>query len=189
MQLQKLGLLSILLLTALVVPDTVLAPPAPLAPAVMAHENGKSSAVNGTPIPTDLFTWPVPVTKEISSDYGWRFINGQKEFHTGIDVAADYGDPIDASADGVVLYAGPAEGFGNWIVIKHRHGLMTIYGHMYRKDIEVKPGQAVKKGQEIGRVGAAGQSDGPHLHFGIATGIKGDTMITVNPWNFLPHLR
>lgn len=131
------------------------------------------------------FSWPVPATKEVSSDYGWRRLNGEMEFHSGIDVAADLGDPIHASADGVVLYAGPARGFGNWIVIRHERGLMTVYGHMYPSGVNVKPGQTVRKGELIGRVGAAGQSFGPHLHFAVATGMKDGVMLTVNPWNFL----
>lgn len=133
----------------------------------------------------DVFAWPVPATKEVSSDYGWRQLNGDVEFHSGIDVAANLGDPIEASADGVVLYAGPATGFGNWIVIRHQQGLMTIYGHMYRNGIKVKPGQQVVKGQVIGKVGSAGQSYGPHLHFAVAIGMKGSSMVTVNPWSFL----
>ncbi|MFC4769401.1 M23 family metallopeptidase [Effusibacillus consociatus] len=132
-----------------------------------------------------LLAWPVPVSKEVTSDYGWRNLNGNVEFHTGIDVAADLGDPIHASADGVVLFAGSAQGFGNWIVIRHEQGLMTIYGHMFRNGIQVKPGQTVRKGDLIGKVGSAGQSYGPHLHFAVATGMKSGSMVTVNPWSFL----
>lgn len=134
-----------------------------------------------------LFAWPVPTTKQVSSDYGWRNLNGDVEFHSGIDVAADEGDPIYASADGIVLYAGPAQGFGHWIVIRHQQGLLTIYGHMYRSGVKVKPGQTVKKGQLIGRVGADGQSYGPHLHFAVARGISNGLPNTVNPWYFLEN--
>lgn len=134
---------------------------------------------------TAMFAWPVPSAKDISSDYGWRDLNGDVEFHSGIDVPANEGDPIFASAAGVVLYAGPAQGFGHWIVIRHQQGLLTIYGHMYRIGVKVKPGQTVKIGQLIGRVGADGQSCGPHLHFAVARGISNGLPNTVNPWYFL----
>ncbi|GAX90227.1 M23 family metallopeptidase [Effusibacillus lacus] len=132
-----------------------------------------------------LLAWPVPATKEVSSDYGWRKLNGDVEFHSGIDVAADLGDPIHAAAEGVVLFAGPAQGFGNWVVIRHPQGLLTIYGHMFRNGINVRPGQNVKKGDMIARVGSAGQSYGPHLHFAVATGLKNGSPETVDPWHFL----
>jgi murein DD-endopeptidase MepM/ murein hydrolase activator NlpD len=134
-----------------------------------------------------LFAWPVTSTKEVSSDYGWREFNGDVEFHSGIDVAANEGDSIFASADGVVLYAGPAQGFGHWIVIRHPQGLLTIYGHMYRSGVRVKPGQTVKKGDLIGRVGADGQSFGPHLHFAVARGMTNGLPNTVDPWYFLDN--
>lgn len=132
-----------------------------------------------------IFSWPVPATKEVSSEYGWRELDGKLEFHSGIDIAADKGTPIHATADGTVLFAGPADGFGNWIVLKHEHGLLSIYGHMYRSGILVKQGQKVHKGDVIGQVGAAGQSYGPHLHYGVARGMTGDALNTVNPWVFL----
>lgn len=132
-----------------------------------------------------LLSWPVLTTKEVSSDYGWRNFNGDIEFHSGIDVAANEGDPIYASADGTVLYAGPAEGFGHWIVIRHKQGLLTIYGHMYRTGVKVKPGQTVHKGDIIGLVGADGRASGPHLHFAVARGMSDGLPNTLDPWFFL----
>ncbi|WP_018130413.1 M23 family metallopeptidase [Effusibacillus pohliae] len=150
----------------------------------VSHRQGAIDNLNLEQL-AGLLAWPVPSTKEVSSEYGWRELNGEIEFHGGIDVAAELGDPIHAAADGVVLFAGPAQGFGNWIVIRHESGLMTVYGHMYKTGIQVRPGQKVRQGQPIGRVGAAGESYGPHLHFGVATGFKDGLLETVNPWSFL----
>lgn len=154
-----------------------------------ANEKPKEASLDDLPLDqlANLFVWPVPSTKEVSSDYGWRNLNGIVEFHSGIDVAADDGDPIYASADGIILYAGPAHGFGHWIVIQHQQGLLSIYGHMYRSGVQVKPGQKVRKGQVIGKVGADGQSFGPHLHFAVARGISNGLPNTLSPWYFLEN--
>jgi murein DD-endopeptidase MepM/ murein hydrolase activator NlpD len=89
-------------------------------------------------------------------------------FHYGIDLAGPLGTPIYAAGDGVVLRAGPASGFGNWVVIQHTDGDVTIYGHM--RYFFVHAGQAVTAGQEIAVVGAEGDATGPHLHFGVMQG-------------------
>ena len=103
--------------------------------------------------------------------------------HEGIDFAAPLGSPILAVGDGVVVQAGPASGFGNWVIIQHANGDMTIYGHM--RYFFVKVGQKVKAGQEIALVGAEGQSTGPHLHLGVkigsTTGHDG-TYVDPVPW-------
>lgn len=105
----------------------------------------------------------VPTTGQISSKYGPRW--GRR--HDGVDIAAPVGTPIVAAADGVVEEAGPATGFGNWIVLDHGNGLKTVYGHMFSSGIYVKKGDEVKRGQPIGEVGNAGWSTGPHLHFEV----------------------
>jgi hypothetical protein len=88
--------------------------------------------------------------------------------HWGIDLAAPLGTPILAAADGVVLRAGPASGYGNAIYIQDADGNVEIYGHM--KYYNVQAGDVVSAGDQIAKVGNQGQSTGPHLHFEIHSG-------------------
>ena len=88
--------------------------------------------------------------------------------HWGIDLAAPLGTPIYAAADGVVLRAGPASGFGNAVYVQDADGNVEIYGHM--KYYSVHAGDVVSAGDQIAKVGNQGQSTGPHLHFEIHVG-------------------
>lgn len=141
-------------------------------------------AYNG---PAGGWTWPVPGYHSISSPYGWRtWPDGTREFHNGIDVPAPIGTPIVAATSGKVLYAGPATGFGDWIVIQSANGLMEVYGHMYAYEIKVNPGQIVHTGQQIAGVGSNGFSTGPHLHFTVATGFDSSGFpISVPPTKYV----
>ncbi len=87
--------------------------------------------------------------------------------HPGIDMAAPWGTPIYAASEGDVLYWGPAQGFGNWIVLQHPGGIQTVYGHMRYDELLIGPTAHVKAGQLIARVGSQGNSTGPHLHFEV----------------------
>jgi murein DD-endopeptidase MepM/ murein hydrolase activator NlpD len=87
--------------------------------------------------------------------------------HPGIDLAAPWGTPIYAASEGDVLYWGPAQGFGNWIVLQHPGGIQTVYGHMRRDELLIPPTAHVMAGQLIARVGSEGNSTGPHLHFEV----------------------
>ena len=108
--------------------------------------------------------WVPPCVGPITQGFGVR--NGRDgEGHPGIDIGAPYGAPIYAASAGTVLYAGPAEGFGNEVILLHEGGVETVYGHMER--IIVTPGQAVRAGQPIALVGSEGESTGPHLHFEV----------------------
>jgi murein DD-endopeptidase MepM/ murein hydrolase activator NlpD len=100
--------------------------------------------------------------------------------HDGIDLAGPLGSPIVAVGDGVVVEAGPAAGFGMWVVIRHANGDYSIYGHMYR--YYVKVGQHVRAGQHIADIGANGFSTGPHLHFGVARGSVTGPFLDPVPW-------
>ncbi|MCL6444942.1 MAG: peptidoglycan DD-metalloendopeptidase family protein [Alicyclobacillus sp.] len=120
--------------------------------------------------PSGGWTWPVPGYHDITSGYGWRTLYGKPDFHPGIDIGAPVGTPIVAATSGKVLFAGPASGYGEWIVIDSGNGLLEIYGHMYSWELKVSPGETVKTGQVIAAVGSNGESTGPHLHFEIATG-------------------
>jgi murein DD-endopeptidase MepM/ murein hydrolase activator NlpD len=91
--------------------------------------------------------------------------SGEPAFHQGLDISTEKGQPVFATADGVVDTASYTGDYGNLIVLKHEFGLATRYGHLsaYR----VKPGQRVKRGDVIGYVGSTGRSTGAHLHYEI----------------------
>jgi murein DD-endopeptidase MepM/ murein hydrolase activator NlpD len=91
--------------------------------------------------------------------------------HPGIDLAAPYGSPVLAAADGVVAFAGQQSGYGNFIEIQGSDGTFTAYGHL--AVIGVSVGQQVKAGQQIGQEGSTGESTGPHLHFEVRLGLNG----------------
>lgn len=101
----------------------------------------------------------MPVQGRITSNYGPRW----GTTHYGLDIAAPMLTPEYAAADGIVLRAGPASGFGLAIYILHDDGDVTVYGHMEK--IVVEAGQTVRAGDTIALVGSRGQSTGPHLHF------------------------
>ncbi len=88
-----------------------------------------------------------------------------REFHEGVDLAADYGEPIRAAAAGTVVFAGWDGGFGMKVDIDHGNGYHTWYAHMSR--FAVSAGQRVYKGEVIGAVGATGFATGPHLHYQV----------------------
>jgi murein DD-endopeptidase MepM/ murein hydrolase activator NlpD len=101
----------------------------------------------------------------ISSTYGARMhpILGYLRMHAGIDIAAPYGTPIRAVAEGTVTYSGWHGGHGNYVKVNHAGGLATGYGHMSK--IAARVGQKITRGQVIGYVGSTGLSTGPHLHY------------------------
>ena len=110
--------------------------------------------------------YPVDVPYS-SSSYGWRMdpILGKRAFHEGIDFSAAHGEPIYATAGGIVEKASRAGAYGNLITINHGGGLQTRYAHISK--ILVKKGDIVKKEDLIAYVGNTGRSTGPHLHYEI----------------------
>jgi murein DD-endopeptidase MepM/ murein hydrolase activator NlpD len=113
----------------------------------------------------------------ITSGFGMRFhpILGYSRMHSGTDLAAPWGSPIYAVADGLVSYAGGRGGYGNYVKLEHGGDLATAYGHMSR--IAVAPGQRVQAGQVIGYVGSTGLSTGPHCHYEVfRDGVSVDPM-------------
>ena len=101
----------------------------------------------------------------VSSGFSMRFhpILKQWRAHLGTDFAATTGTAVRTVGDGVVDFAGVQSGFGNVVFVKHRNQHVTVYAHLSR--IDVKKGQSVSQGQNIGAVGATGWATGPHLHF------------------------
>ncbi|MBV6761451.1 M23 family metallopeptidase [Rhodococcus opacus] len=127
------------------------------------HETGDAA----TAAPQQPRTWNRPGTKEFVAPSAGTVTAtmGDGRGHEGIDIANTLGAPIVAVADGEVIDAGPAQGFGLWVRIRHDDGTITTYGH--NNDNLVEVGQRVKAGQQIATVGNRGQSTGPHLHFEI----------------------
>ena len=103
----------------------------------------------------------------MSSGYGWRVdpIYGASKFHEGLDFAASKGTDVFATGDGKVTVAGREAGYGNCVDIDHGYNYLTRYAHL--SEILVKPGEEVKRGQLIGKVGSTGKSTGPHLHYEV----------------------
>ncbi|WP_336031531.1 M23 family metallopeptidase [Geodermatophilus sp. FMUSA9-8] len=116
------------------------------------------------------------VAGRVTSCYGSR--SGTQ--HNGIDIAATLGTPIYVPADGVVVQAGPANGFGLAVYIQHADGTITLYGHINR--FFVSAGQRVTAGQQIAEVGNRGQSTGPHLHIETHTGGLYVNRVDPAPW-------
>lgn len=128
---------------------------------------------------TDQLAWPV--NGEITSPFGWRVhpIWGTQIFHAGLDIGADYGDPVHAADSGTVVFAGWMGGYGNAVMIDHGGGMVTLYGH--NSSITVGEGEQVSKGQTIALAGSTGNSTGPHCHFEVR--IHGEV---VSPLQYLP---
>ena len=97
-------------------------------------------------------------------------IFGQWYIHRGIDIATyRSGDPIIATADGQIVTAEYDSGYGNYVIIRHRHGYYTRYAHMIRPT-HLRVGQRVQQGEVIGYIGSTGVSTGPHLHYEVHVG-------------------
>jgi murein DD-endopeptidase MepM/ murein hydrolase activator NlpD len=119
---------------------------------------------------------------KINNEYGFRrnpFGGRSYEFHAGLDIDGEKGDIVVAPANGTVLKAGWNSGYGNLIEINHGGGLTTRYGHLSK--VNVKVGDIIERGQEIGLVGSTGRSTGPHLHYELRLNEK-----SINPRRFLP---
>ncbi len=109
--------------------------------------------------------WPSP--GRVSSEFGSRKDPFQlyTKFHSGIDIAAPYGQDIVASASGKVTLCGWYGTYGYAVIINHGNGISTLYGHTSR--LLVREGLTVNKGDVIAKVGSSGNSTGPHLHFEV----------------------
>lgn len=106
-----------------------------------------------------------PANADVASGYGYRS-TPFREFHKGVDLAANFGDVVRATAVGMVVSAGwDAGGFGNKIDIDHGNGYHTWYAHL--SQVHVRAGDRVVKGEPIANVGSTGESTGPHLHYQV----------------------
>jgi cell wall-associated NlpC family hydrolase len=124
-----------------------------------------ASSTGGSAVSAEGFAEPITDAKNhISSTYK----SPERPGHKGIDIAVPNDSPIYAVYDGTVEDAGPASGFGQWIVIEHNidgKRWSSVYGHMYESGVLVHTGDKVTAGQHIGNVGSNGESSGPHLHW------------------------
>lgn len=121
-----------------------------------------------------------PVRGWVTSPFGNRTspFSGIVKLHEGVDIAAQTGTPVMASADGIVLKAGFSTGYGNVVEISHGYGIKTMYAHNSR--LNVKAGQRVRRGDVVAYVGDSGHSTGPHLHYEVR--LNG---LPVNPGKYM----
>lgn len=130
-------------------------------------------------ISTGKYSWPV--NGEITSGYGYRgSVAGTNPFHRGIDIGANLGDPVAAADGGTILAVnlGYNGGYGNQVKIRHDDGTITWYNHLSAANVKV--GDTVGKGDQIGQVGSTGASTGPHLDFMVE--VNGEY---INPLEYL----
>jgi murein DD-endopeptidase MepM/ murein hydrolase activator NlpD len=135
--------------------------------------------MTGRNVPSIL---PVSLEKGwVSSEFGMRIhpITGKRRPHYGIDLAVDEGVPVKATADGKVIFAGDAGGYGNLVRIDHGNGIETRYAH--NSALKVRAGERVRKGQVIALAGHSGLATGDHLHYEVRVEGK-----PVNPRDYLP---
>ena len=139
--------------------------------------SGSSRGSGGSQNTGGAMMWPV--AGSITCGYGSRIcpIHGP-EFHTGIDIAASYGQAVVAARAGTVMQAGANGGYGNSIIIYHGGGISTLYGH--NSSVAVSVGAHLRKGQKIAAAGSTGNSTGVHCHFEVR--VNGSC---VNPMNYL----
>jgi murein DD-endopeptidase MepM/ murein hydrolase activator NlpD len=108
-----------------------------------------------------------PVARTESSGYGWREdpINRRAKFHHGTDYRGKRGTPVLAAGTGTVIFAGNRGGYGRVVFIDHGNSVITRYAHLKR--IDVKVGDTLTAGQQLGQLGSSGRATGAHLHFEV----------------------
>ncbi len=122
--------------------------------------------------------WPVAGRTRISSGYGYRILNGVREFHKGIDIPCPYNTPIRAAKSGTVIRANFSSSYGNIVIIDHGGGYSTVYAH--NTSLQVSYGQQVQQGQTVALAGQTGQAYGVHCHFEVR--VNG---VVENPLNYV----
>jgi murein DD-endopeptidase MepM/ murein hydrolase activator NlpD len=135
--------------------------------AMWFQEQGTKGAyytLDGKSLETSYLASPMEFSR-VTSGFAMRFhpVLHKWKAHLGTDYGAAMGTPVRTVGDGVVQFAGEQNGFGNVVIVKHNNTDETVYAHLSR--IDVRPGQTVNQGQNIGAVGMTGWATGPHLHF------------------------
>ena len=120
----------------------------------------------------------------LTSAWGMRTdpVKGGPDFHPGLDIAGERGQPVFATASGTISFAGYNGDYGNMVVVDHGFGLQTRYGHMLTTKARV--GDTVNRGDQIGQVGATGKATGNHLHYEVLANGR-----LLNPLQLLTHVR
>jgi murein DD-endopeptidase MepM/ murein hydrolase activator NlpD len=130
----------------------------------------------------ELATMPTisPTVGWQTASFGWRTdpFTQMQQFHRGIDVAGNIGNPVVATADGIIVKLNQDKIFGRSILISHGAGLTTFYGHLSK--FLVKAGQKVKRGDIIGELGNSGKATGPHVHYEVHLNDK-----AINPYFYI----
>ncbi|GAB6049303.1 peptidoglycan DD-metalloendopeptidase family protein [Hydrogenophilus islandicus] len=123
---------------------------------------------DGKMLGSGFLRYPLKFTR-VSSTFGVRThpVTGELKHHVGLDLAAATGTPVLAASDGRVLFKGWKGGYGNLVVLQHRSGYETRYGHLSGFAPGLTPGKKIQQGQVIGFVGATGMATGPHLHYEV----------------------
>jgi Rod binding domain-containing protein len=166
-------------------------PPRPSAPRPVAPraQPAPAAVALGPPAPLEVpaaARGPMPAEGRISSTFGHRAhpVHGGADFHRGIDIAVPVGSPVRTPFDGVVTEVGSDALLGVKVVIEHKGGFRSVYGHNSRADVQV--GQAVRAGELVARSGATGRATGPHLHFAL---YRDGAPVDPLPWLDAPRAR
>lgn len=133
--------------------------------------------------PDDGFAWPLDGPPRLTSLFGWRSVSvGGNRYHQGLDLGASSGTPVRAAREGVVTRAGWVGAYGYAVYLSHDGGFETRYAHLSRLNVRV--GERLGQGDEVGAVGSTGASTGPHLHFEARLDGR-----ALDPLEILPALR
>jgi murein DD-endopeptidase MepM/ murein hydrolase activator NlpD len=121
-----------------------------------------------------------PIDGRLMGPFGQRTdpFSGEGEYHKGVDISAPTGTLVKAAADGMVTYADFFGGYGRLVIVTHSNGMQTYYAHLSKFD--VIPGQEIRQGEILGRVGSSGRVTAPHLHYEVRIGGA-----PVNPYRYL----
>jgi murein DD-endopeptidase MepM/ murein hydrolase activator NlpD len=149
--------------------------------ATIAISSGGLRLIPATSFADSTYTPAIwPVLGHITDSFGQRLdpFSGEGAFHTGVDVASDYGAAVHATADGVVTIAENHAGYGRLVVVDHGFGITTWYAHL--SAFSTIAGARVKRGEVVGYTGISGRSTGPHVHYEVRV-----NNAPVNPWRYM----
>jgi murein DD-endopeptidase MepM/ murein hydrolase activator NlpD len=149
--------------------------------ATIAISSGGLRLIPATSFADSTYTPAIwPVLGHITDSFGQRLdpFSGEGAFHTGVDVASDYGAAVHATADGVVTIAENHAGYGRLVVVDHGFGITTWYAHL--SAFSAIAGARVKRGEVVGYTGISGRSTGPHVHYEVRV-----NNAPVNPWRYM----
>ncbi|MDD2956530.1 MAG: M23 family metallopeptidase [Oscillospiraceae bacterium] len=149
--------------------------PAALSPARKSWSAPEHAILS--PVLTTARAWLPLKQAVVTCRFGYRYhpITGEADFHTGIDLGAQEGEPVAAVYPGVVEERGESEIYGNYLVLRHGGSMRTFYGHC--SELLAPAGARIRQGETIARVGSTGVSTGPHLHFEVRF-----DETAANPW-------